>query len=223
MHERETKNNRVLRITRRTLLALAVLLVGVLLVDYFSPAELQVDLNAPRFRLVRHRMILPDQEFGMEWAPATEWSESPSESPPIFGERTRGGVYAWECYGYSRFESLYDESGGGTNDVWIRTNYGSYQMSTRQLPPSLGVFLTRAEWANRYPHGQSAFMSQEEIAALEMAKSNRLPHFQTIGTTSRLQQSGEEQKSGAKTNASFPRHKNVGLKAAREQGSIAKP
>jgi hypothetical protein len=144
---------------RRTLVAVAVIIIVLLLRDYFAPAELQVDLNAPRFRLVRHRFILPDQEFEMQWTHISDWSEAVEESEPIFGERSRAGLYAWEVQGrvMRRFETLYSEEDplSGPSDEWIRTNYGCYWQSTGRLPKHDGPLLSRAEWVTRHPHQKS--------------------------------------------------------------------
>jgi hypothetical protein len=109
-------------------LALATLAVVLLLVisDYFTPAEIQVDLNRPRFRLVRHRMILPDQTFEMNWTRINDWEFLPDEGPPIFGQRMSGARYSWEIkepLGGMRFEEVLD----------YPEDYVVYQMNTRHL------------------------------------------------------------------------------------------
>ena len=136
-----------MKVPRKTLgaaigLAAITLLIVLLLVivDYFAPAELQVDLNRPRFRLVRHRMILKDQAIELHWTRIRSWEFQPDESPPTFGQQVGGGHYSWEIVeplGGMRFEEVLD----------YPEDYVVYQMDTRHMfPPQLP--LRRAEaWA----------------------------------------------------------------------------
>jgi len=91
---------------------LVVSLVLLLMVfDYLKPAELQVDLNRPRFRLVRQRMILPDQVFEMDWTRISRDEFPPDAGPPTYGQRVSGGRYSWvimEPLGGERVEDIYD-------------------------------------------------------------------------------------------------------------------
>jgi hypothetical protein len=169
--------NRGLAFIRTALVLLAAAAVFLLLIDYFTPAELQVDLNAPRFRLVRHRMILPDQEFEMEWKPSSKWQESLSDSTPIFGERTPGEIYAWEVQG-TRFETLYSEALGDESDAWVRTNLGTYKRDTRELPTAVGQM---SRWIQAYSHQETLLTEEEKDAieaAAESAKSSKEKEFE---------------------------------------------
>src|SRR3989442_9860399 len=98
---------------RLILLGIGAVVLLVVANDYLAPAQLEIDLNAPRFRLVRHRTFFPDQEFEMEWKHIARWAMPKSEVPAVFGERESGGFYAWELDTGSRFESIYgtDENG----------------------------------------------------------------------------------------------------------------
>ena len=126
----------------------AVVFLLLLAVDYFEPAELQLDLNRPRFRLVRHRLILPDQEYELEWKHVRDWAWPPSELRPIFGQNTRGGRYAWEnSQTGSRFEAIYGEF---MSDEAMRTNVFVFQLNTRELFKSHGYWPSAEQWATNH-------------------------------------------------------------------------
>ena len=93
------------------LVILASLILVLIVLDYLKPAELQVDLNRPRFRLVRQRMILPDQVFEMDWTRISRDEFPPDAGPPTYGKRVSEGRYSWvimEPLGGERVEDIYD-------------------------------------------------------------------------------------------------------------------
>jgi hypothetical protein len=107
------------------LATLAGILV-LIIIDYFTAAELQVDLKRPRFRLVRHRMILADQAFEMDWTQITSSEFTPDEGPPIFAQPVRGGRYSWvimEPLGGMRLEEVLE----------YPEDYVVYQMDTSRM------------------------------------------------------------------------------------------
>ena len=124
----------LLRVVLVVMTAAAAAVLLLIIVDYFKPATLQVDLNAPRFRLVRHRMILPDQEYELEWKHMSTWTFPPSETAPVFGRTLSGGRYAWEIGGLGmRFESIYRAAFEGASDEFLRTNIVVFQLNTRDM------------------------------------------------------------------------------------------
>ena len=136
----------------KVLLGACSIVALVLAEDYFKPAELQVDLNAPRFRLVRHRKFFPDQSLEMEWKHSNRWAHPRSEYPAVFGQRAPGGFYAWELETGFRFEGIYDkdENGYPYSDEWLRTNIFSFEISTRPLHNIHRPLESADKWARRY-------------------------------------------------------------------------
>lgn len=136
--------------SRKTAAKAGIVCLGLLLVlDYVSPLQLQVDLNAPRFRIVRHRMIFPDQELEFNWKDIHSWADSPLESPPVFGERMPGGTFAWEM-NHRRFESLYEDAIPGISTECLRTNYNVFELTLRfPLLNRGGPLEPATEWGRR--------------------------------------------------------------------------
>ncbi len=137
---------------RLILLGVCVAVALVVVADYLAPAELQIDLNAPRFRLVRHRKFFPDEELQMEWKHSSRWAFPRSEVPAVFGQRETGGFYAWELETGSRFESIYgtDENGYPMPYESLRTNVFSFQISTRPLHKARWPLESSEKWAKSY-------------------------------------------------------------------------
>jgi hypothetical protein len=135
----------------RILIAAFSILTLLLMADYFKPAELEVDLNVPRFRLVRRRIFFPDQSLEMEWKHSSRWSSPASEYPAVFGQKASGGFYAWEVETGSRFESLYrtDENGFPIPYEHLRTNVFSFEISTRPLHTVNQPLESAEKWAKR--------------------------------------------------------------------------
>ncbi len=137
---------------RLILLGVCAAVTLVVVADYLAPADLQIDLNAPRFRLVRHRKFFPDQEFEMEWKHSSRWAFPRSEEPAVFGEREPGGFYAWELDTGGRFEGIYatDENGYPIPYEYLRTNIFSFEISTRPLHKVNWPLESSEKWAKRY-------------------------------------------------------------------------
>jgi len=138
------KNRReLLRAAAYVIAAAGAIIVIIFITDCFAPAELQVDLNRPRFRLVRHRTILPDQAFELDWTRIRSWEFPPDEGPATFGQRMSGGRYSWEVIeplGGMRFEEVLD----------YPSDYVVYQMHTRSMfKPSFPLRQAEA-WATNH-------------------------------------------------------------------------
>ena len=141
--------NRLTKAACALLVVASAVTACILLADYFEPAQLEVDVNSPRIRLVRRRAILPNQEFELEWKRSGEWTFS-TERPAVFGRRIQGGFYAWEIKGHgSRFEDVYAEL--HANDEWLRTNIFVFELNTRDLIIETKRIVPAEAWARRRP------------------------------------------------------------------------
>ena len=132
------------------LIVTAVLVVLVIIViNYFAPAHLQVDLNRPRFRLVRHRILLPDQEFSLEWKHINTWVFPPKDTSAVFGKTMLGGRYAWEIGGLAmRFEDIYGgEEFNYPSEEYLRTNLFSFDINTHDLDKADFPLRSAQDWA----------------------------------------------------------------------------
>jgi hypothetical protein len=141
--------------TAGILLVAAFGVVGFILAkDYLTPAQLQIDLNAPRFRLVRHRSFFANESLEMEWKPSSRWAFPASETPAIFGQRTPGGFYAWELVdiGGYRFEHIFDKDIDGYPIQYevLRTNYFSFALGTRWLHKVHRPLEPADDWARHH-------------------------------------------------------------------------
>jgi hypothetical protein len=134
------------------LLGISAVVIFLLGADYLTPARLEIDVNAPRFRLVRRRKFFPDEELQMEWKRSGEWAFPASEVPAVFGQRAPAGFYAWEVETGDRFESLYrgDEEDHPVPYEWLRTNVFSFDVSTQPLHRPRRHLESAEEWARSY-------------------------------------------------------------------------
>ena len=120
-------------VNARILGVFGLISIAVLLIDYFEPAVLQVDMNAPRIRLVRHRKMFPDQEYILEWQPRESLDDD--DDPILFGQKTDRGFYAWEIQQVRGFTEHFENYFEDLRDpAWLRTNFIVYERNTLDLP-----------------------------------------------------------------------------------------